>query len=161
MNTLQAVDLANYIFNQGYKSNIQINKLLYIAFGFYGAKTGKYLFNDVIEAWRYGPVVPAVYYAFNNHELTNKLPKLNQTTQNVMDEVLDFYGEKAPFLLVELTHQEGTPWQSVYVDGMRNIEIPKQAIIDYYTEFLDKKEQATNFIATDEFFKVMANLAKT
>jgi len=56
MNTLQAVDLANYIFKQGYKSNIQINKLLYIAFGFYGAKTGKYLFNDVIETWRYGPL---------------------------------------------------------------------------------------------------------
>jgi len=86
-------------------------------------------------------VVPAVYYAVNNHELTNKSPKLNQTTQNVMDEVLGFYGEKAPFLLVKLTHQEGTPCQNVYIDGMHNIKIPKQAIVDYYTEFLNKTKK--------------------
>jgi len=161
LNTLQAVDLASYIFKQGYKSNIQINKLLYIAFGFYGAETGKYLFNDVIEAWRYGPVVPTVYYAFNNYELTHKLPKLNKNVQNVMDEVLDFYGKKAPFLLVELTHQEGSPWQNVYVDGVRNIEIPKQTIIDYYAKFLDKTKKTAKAIATPEFYAVMEELAKT
>jgi len=162
MNKLTALDLASYIFNKGYKSNIQINKLLYLAFGFYGAKTGKYLFNDVIEAWQYGPVIPVVYFAFNKGEL--KSPdqlKLNTTTQTVINDVLDFYGKKPPFLLVELTHEQGTPWYNTYIKDKRNIEIPKQDIINYYTNFLNDTKKIADAIATDEFYSVMEELAKT
>jgi len=72
--TSKATKFASYIFGQGYQNNIKINKLLYISFGFFGAKTKQHLFNDVIEAWQFGHVIPNVYYAFNEKILTQIKP---------------------------------------------------------------------------------------
>lgn len=42
-------------------TNLKLNKLLYYAQGAYLARTGRPLFNEQIEAWAYGPVVPSIY----------------------------------------------------------------------------------------------------
>ena len=39
-------------------SNLKLQKLLYYAQGHYLARTGVPLFDDVIQAWAHGPVVP-------------------------------------------------------------------------------------------------------
>jgi len=163
----KSLQIAQYIYNKGYTDNIQLNKLLYISFGFYGAKHKEYLFDDVIQAWRYGPVVPVVYSAYKTDyfllgKQASDIPvELPEKEKEVLKNVLDLYGEKAPFLLVKLTHQENTPWSNAYVEGAREIEIQKEDIIGYYTDFLGKAEKIVDAIATESFKKVMRNLATT
>lgn len=38
--------------------------------------------------------------------------------------------------LSNLTHQPGTPWDCVYIDGVYNIEIPDSVIEKHYKEKL-------------------------
>lgn len=45
-------------------TNMKINKLLYFAQGHYLREYGEPLFDDGIEAWDHGPVIPAVYSAY-------------------------------------------------------------------------------------------------
>ena len=51
-------------------SNMKLQKLLYYVQGFHIAVFNRPLFNEDIEAWMYGPVVPAVYeyYQENGNE---------------------------------------------------------------------------------------------
>jgi len=158
----QALQIAQYIYNKGYTDNLKINKLLYISFGFYGAEHKKYLFNDFIEAWKYGPVIPNVYTAWHKGILNFSNPiTITKEQQKVVDQVLSLYGKKAPFLLVELTHQKNTPWSNAYIKGQKNTEIPKDDIIKYYTDFLTKTQRIVKQFDNENFKKVMENLAKT
>lgn len=162
MQTKGALNIATYIYAQGHKSNLKINKLLYICFGFYGATYGKFLFNDKIEAWQYGPVIPSVYHAFNNGYFDNNTDFLLKDKQkDSIDKVLSIYGTKAPFLLVDLTHQQNTPWSNAYVSEKKHIQIEKQAIIDYYKNFIRLSNRLVKEIASDDFKKVMIELSKT
>ncbi len=43
-------------------SNLKLQKLLYDAQGHYLGGHGQPLFEDPIEAWVHGPVVPSTYY---------------------------------------------------------------------------------------------------
>ena len=45
-------------------SNLKLQKLLYYAQGCVLAITGNILFNDDIEAWEHGPVVPTIYHLY-------------------------------------------------------------------------------------------------
>ena len=87
----EASDLACYISQKfydkyGYEiSSIKLQKSLYFLFAYWGGfvnkscanfaddrecqemnKYKRYLFNDRIEAWTYGPVVPEIYKKFNS-----------------------------------------------------------------------------------------------
>lgn len=46
---------------------MQLNKLLYLAQGWSQAWRGQPLFDDPIEAWKYGPVVDAVYQDYKSN----------------------------------------------------------------------------------------------
>lgn len=130
---MKAQHHANYIKSKGITDKIKLQKLLYISFGFYATfEKGNYLFQDTIEAWKYGPVVPSVY---NNPSYPNKTPLKDDKAKKHIDRVLRFYGDKNPFSLVDLTHKKGTPWHNNYEEGKHN-EIPKQEIIEYYQTIL-------------------------
>ncbi|MCK4089659.1 DUF4065 domain-containing protein [Acinetobacter radioresistens] len=73
MNNYTAMDIANYIiwfskqkFNEGV-TNLKLQKLLYFVYGYHLAERDQKLFNDSIEKWQYGPVVPSVYHAFKDY----------------------------------------------------------------------------------------------
>ncbi|MDR1877013.1 MAG: DUF4065 domain-containing protein [Flavobacteriaceae bacterium] len=156
-----ALNIAKYIHSQGYRDNIKINKLLYISFGFYGAVHDKHLFPDRIEAWKYGPVIPDVYSAFNNGYFDTDIISLEENEKTSIDRVLHLYGSKAPFLLVDLTHQKDTPWSNSYVPGERNIEIKKDTIINYYKNIIQISNQLVEEISGEDFRQVMIELSKT
>lgn len=163
MNT-KALEIAQYIYNKGYRNNLQINKLLYIAFGFYGATYNKELFPSKIEAWKYGPVIPIVYKSYHHFYFDRQSYNVSSISENekkIIDDVLNFYGKKAPFLLVNMTHQKNTPWSKFYIEGEKNIEIDKKEIISYYKDFLNKSNEIVEFMSTDGFKKVMESLSKT
>ena len=48
-------------------TNLELQKLLYIAHMIHLGKTGEPLFEDAFEAWNYGPVIPGLYYFLKSY----------------------------------------------------------------------------------------------
>ena len=64
-------------------TNLKLNKLLYYAQGAYLARTGKPLFENRIEAWDLGPVVPEVYHKYKvcgKNPIASEGDSVNQLT---------------------------------------------------------------------------------
>ena len=97
-------------------SNLKLQKLMYYAQGFALVLCDKPLFPQCIEAWIYGPVVPALYHEYKSYG-TDAIPpprerdfsKYDQETRDLLDEVYAVYGQFAAWKLRNMTHQE-PPW---------------------------------------------------
>lgn len=151
-----AFDLAVYLYNTVTSDKIKIQKILYIAFGYYGAlNNGKYLFNDEIQAWNYGPVIPSVY---NNYIRLKRQPTqvLDPKVKRILDRVIAIYEPMKPFDLVALTHKKGSPWSLFYEIDMRN-EIDKKTIIGHYKIILD----ASVVLLSSDSRQIMETFART
>ena len=140
----KALDIANMYINLAnglgdHIDNLKLNKMLYYAQGWHLARFGEPLFDDTIEAWEYGPVIPAVYHAykmcgdnaiaepinvFDEHALTNDQLSL-------LTDVYITYGKFTGNELVRRTHRPGSPWSSVFVRGANN-EVDKEALRVYF-----------------------------
>lgn len=126
---------------------LQLMKLVYISHGWsLGLGRGD-LFQDRIEAWKYGPVIPDLYRA-TKHWGRDPIPQKNVAdgpltvdgdTESFLTEVFDKYGHLDGIKLSQLTHQEGTPWQGVYEPGVQNIKIPDDLIKKHYLELLNER----------------------
>src|SRR5688572_18511108 len=68
-----ALDVAKYLLSLQDEevgdsiSNLKLQKLLYYAQGFHLAEHGRALFEERIEAWQHGPVIPTVYPEFKDY----------------------------------------------------------------------------------------------
>lgn len=99
-------------------SNLKLQKLVYYAQGFTLAVTGKPLFNEPIEAWQHGPVVPDLYHKYKDHGAygipapTNvDFSKFSSEIKEILDEVYDVYGQFSAWKLRNMTHGE-VPWKN-------------------------------------------------
>ncbi len=162
---LSALDLAVYISdkysndNSDKKiSNIKLQKSLYFLFAYWGGfvKQGQdsgsqveqncsdydlYLFNDKIEAWTYGPVVPHVYHNIENYLedaniediKTNISEQYDGFLQSFIDSWLDMIFPMNDFRLVDISHEDSC-WINNYnsEDDYHNKEIDKMDIIKLY-----------------------------
>ena len=156
----KAAHVANFILNRADKegrnmSILQLLKLVYIFFGWTSAFHPKHsdLFSDRIEAWKYGPVIPSLYYELRRfgrepirggralvyNPSTDESPRVALESEIKDKEVLktleliwNSYKDAPAEHIVALTHQEGTPWRQVYDEEMYGIEIPKDSIRSYY-----------------------------
>ena len=130
--TYKALDIANKILaratNNEYEdliSNMKLQKLLYYQQGFHLAYFGTPLFDEEIEAWMYGPVVPSVYTHFRENgnkgiEYNNEVVELTGNKEEALfNEVYKIYGGYSALGLMEMTHSE-SPWKSTNV-GNGNI----------------------------------------
>ena len=124
------MSIASYLYHNGTKDKLKLQKLLYISFGFYGAlNNGEHLFTNPIEAWQYGPVIPEVYHNYNNLEKTPYgTDTISKKQKKTLDRVINLYAHKDPFYLVGLTHQEKSPWSNT----KSKQEIDKEEIISHY-----------------------------
>jgi len=160
--TTKGLQIALYIYQQGFIDLERLSKLTYVCFGFYGAKYQKYLFDDVIEAKENGPIIPSVEFIVYKSDffLEKKRIILSKEEQEIITKVLYIYGQKIPFMLDEETTSKHTPWGTLAQNQLLNIEINKQKIIDYYTMRLNKIDYIVKSMNTEAFKKVMFNLAK-
>lgn len=131
-------------------SNLQLQKLLYIAHGYLLAWKNKPLFNDEISAWKYGPVIHSVYTQFKDHG-SRKIPvdAIDEIETGVNDEdikaaldgVLTLYGDRNAMELVNITHQKNTPWDKIWnaEGGSKQLfaEIPNDLIKDHYRKVIE------------------------
>jgi uncharacterized phage-associated protein len=120
-------------------SNLELQKILYIAQVFSLGQRGTHIFNSKIEAWDYGPVVPKVYRAFKALGNT-AIPEFlfPSTSENCTPDELVFINNISsmldgiePWGLVAITHRDNSAWRNTYKPN-ENLEITEKAMIDEY-----------------------------
>lgn len=156
----KALDLAkylNFLYKNKYNRNIsplKLQKILFFLFGEWGAfvsksetneedgdwknlkSLGKYLFDDEIQAWIYGPVVKNVYDNFNNETITKEDLFVTDEEKYVGEFIDDLSNELfrlSDFRLVELTHKMNCWINNFSVDDLyHNNPIDKDEIINEF-----------------------------
>ena len=99
-------------------SNLKLQKLLYYMQGFHLAFFDEPFFNESIEAWTYGPVVPVVFQEFKKYKKRSINPDnyhddlvLTDDEQQMFDMVYSEYNRYSAVALMNMTHTEG-PWKN-------------------------------------------------
>lgn len=116
-------------------TNLKLQKLLYYQQGFHLAFFGTPLFAEDVEAWMYGPVVPAVYDEYSAYG-SSALPEvkepvsLSEDEEELFNEVYDAYREFSAIGLMNRTHSE-RPWLDA-VPHDRGTVISQESMMSYF-----------------------------
>ena len=116
-------------------TNLKLQKLLYYQQGFHLAFFGTPLFAEDVEAWMYGPVVPAVYDEYSASG-SSALPEvkepvsLSEDEEELFNEVYDAYREFSAIGLMNRTHSE-RPWLDA-VPHDRGTVITQESMMAYF-----------------------------
>jgi uncharacterized phage-associated protein len=112
-------------------TNLKLQKLLFYAQGWYLALNDRALFDERIEAWPHGPVVPPIYGDFKKwgwSPIGDEIdpPQLSKEVKSHLDEVMKVFGGFTAYTLEQMTHSE-RPW----IDARGNLpaDEPSTAII--------------------------------
>lgn len=109
---MKAIDISSFFIAKGV-TPLKLQKLLFYSQVWYFIKHGRLLFNDEIQAWVLGPVVPNVWQNFKfirRGDVINKRHIQKEITNNqvvnYLNEVWGIYGNYTGLELVDLTHDE-------------------------------------------------------
>lgn len=145
---LKALDVANFFVDLANNTvdecmtNLRINKLLYFAQAWSLVRFNKPLFEEDIQAWDYGPVIPSVYHTFKPcgsdriKDIATDYPLeafLPEQIELLLD-VARHYGQYSSPKLIDMTHEKGSPWQEVYEEGVPYITISKESMKNYFSK---------------------------
>lgn len=127
-------------------THLKLQKLVYYAQAWFLANFNKPIFNEDVQAWAHGPVVPSLWKRFKDSGWDALPPP---TTHRILDgkieeflkAVLDEYGKFEAKFLEEMTHQE-LPWKktrgNLPVHARCNATIPKEMMRDFYGKKIKK-----------------------
>ena len=136
-------DVAKYILeSRGMMTAMKLQKLVYYSQAWSLAWTEEPLFDDEIEAWANGPVIRSLFelhrgmFKVTARDLPNGDSSVLSTDEkDTINSVLEFYGNKSPQWLSDLTHMED-PWKNArsgIPDYVRdNTIISKASLLEYY-----------------------------
>ena len=137
-------------------TQMQVQKLVYLAHGWNLGAYDEALIEDQVEAWKFGPVIHNLYSAlsrYGNQPIDHQInwgedtvlldsdddgpaqEDLAEWETAVIDMVWDIYGDYPAWKLSALTHQNGTPWSRTYQDGLKRV-IPNKVIAGHFQELL-------------------------
>lgn len=127
---VDALTVGNSILNRAAKENIDITpmklqKLIYCLYKEYYKTTGRALFDERFEAWKYGPVLRSVYDAFKKFGANTIKGFAVSADGNVyvvdqksavpfteaFDKIWIKYREYDGIVLSSFTHRENTAWR--------------------------------------------------
>ncbi|MCY4292405.1 MAG: DUF4065 domain-containing protein [Roseovarius sp.] len=123
---------------------MKLLKLVYMAHGWCLAILDRPLIMDRIEAWDYGPVIPAVYHAFrwegthNLSEFPMEEREFEPDISKLLENVCDICKSKSAIQLPNLSHVEGGPRDKAYGLGHRFKGIGDDMIKEHYKARLRK-----------------------
>lgn len=106
-------------------SNIKLQKLLYFSWLEYYKRTGEPLFDEGFQAWRYGPVLPCVYYEYwcnaANILFSSKRTSepIDGDTLGFLQEMLKAYDEASVNEMIERS-RGSKPWIDNYEVRIKN-----------------------------------------
>jgi len=135
-------DVAAYILaSKGAMTAMKLQKLVYYAQAWALVWDEAPLFEEHIEAWANGPVVPDLYEVHKGQFKLQAIPggdpsKLSDNQRDSIDKMLEFYGDQSSQWLSNLTHTED-PWldarKGVPMGQRSNQEITHAALMEYYS----------------------------
>ena len=141
-------------------TQLQIQKLTYITHGWYLGVTGGKLFDEPIEAWPHGPVIPSLYHEFKKfgRDPITQLAHVSQDiddeprepfvgsddtdTTNLIEWVWKKYGGKSGGQLRSLTHAPRTPWDITRKENKDTKIIDSRTIEQHYQDLWAKRKTA-------------------
>jgi uncharacterized phage-associated protein len=128
-------------------TNLQLNKILYLAHMGYMWEHKEPLIDQCFEAWDYGPVVPAIYHEakkygakpikmgfYTNQDISGS-PEENELTQACIALL-----PQSPARLVSFTHREEGAWAKHYRPGQKGVVIPNKDIVQEYESMLERPD---------------------
>jgi len=124
----------------GEMTAMKLEKLVYYCQGWHLAVHGTPLFDEPIEAWREGPVVPALYRRHKGRLRVADWPsgrpeRLDDDARSSIDWVVAKYGNFSAVELSEMTHHE-LPWRAARVgipdSDPSTTEISRDILRTYY-----------------------------
>lgn len=132
-----ALDVAKYIIDKCMKekhpiSNLQLQKILYYVQREF-LQSGSMAFSEEIEAWQFGPVVPAVYRQYCGF---GALPirvhydvDIAGEHQKIINPIVEKKRLLNPWEMVNDTHAPGKAWNLIYQEGRGDHQvIPRELI---------------------------------
>jgi uncharacterized phage-associated protein len=100
-------------------TNLKLNKLVYYTQAWHLALFNSALFDEKIEAWVHGPVLPVLYEAYKQFKwkpiiaddlnLEEIKQEFNSDQQDLLDDIVEIYFPETAYALEQLTHSED-PW---------------------------------------------------
>ena len=156
----KVLDICRYVINYSNDkeygiSNLKLQKVLYFIQAYFLAFTDEKepCFEEKIEAWDFGPVVPVAYHEYKQYG-SNDIPKVKEVFEinftdifksrivpfddsiifdndkEIINAVVDKFADYSATTLVKITHNQ-LPWINAYRKG-KNSEITIDSIRDYY-----------------------------
>jgi uncharacterized phage-associated protein len=140
---VRVIDVADYILQKHDKmSAMKLQKLVYYAQAWHLVWEDKELFDEEIQAWANGPVVPYLYdihrgsFSIAPGFFKGDILRLTAKSKDVIDRILKFYGDKDAQWLSDLAHME-EPWRIARIglaDGERGSSvISTESMAEYYS----------------------------
>lgn len=166
----RSVEIANEFLKRAPGQNLtqmQAQKLAYIAHGWNLAINGEPLIGEDVKAWPYGPVYPDLYEhtqffgrepirrlitpddakiaRFFGEGRSNAAPykgAISAKESAVIDQVWRRYGSLSAIRLSELTHQPNTPWFRAFRNNGQGATLPEDEIRAHYLELAQRASHA-------------------
>ncbi len=160
MKRYPAAAIANFFIQKGISENndltlMKLNKLIYIAHGTNLAANDSPLIDELVQAWKFGPVVSSIYHKlkyFGMFKITDEIPEIdlddhgrivennykidNKNILRLLTKTWDNYKKYSGFQLSNWTHLPESPWYKVWFeDGGKNQRekpIPNELIKNYF-----------------------------
>jgi uncharacterized phage-associated protein len=128
--------IANYFIEQANKENViltklKLMKLVYISYAWYLYYTDEDLFDEVIEAWQYGEVIPSLEKKYKNYkkesitQIDGKVPNINQDRDlaDTVGGVWYLYKNQDVEDIINILHEKDSPWFQVYKPDVKHIKV--------------------------------------
>lgn len=147
--THHAIDVARWLLRRNEQekqfgdaenvTNLKLQKLLYYVQGIYLGMYGTPIFEEQIEAWTHGPVVPEIYReykCFGSNGIVDPNPPFCtfvKEEEDIMEWVYNEFGQYTAWKLRDMTHQED-PWKSTPQCGVIDNGLIKKYFEENYIE---------------------------
>lgn len=144
-------------------TQMQLQKLVYMAHGWNLALNGRPLVSETPQAWEYGPVFPNLYdhtKFFGSQSINRPIretdndptkfflggtkssqryrAELSPGEREVIERVWGRYGTLSGSMLSQLTHQRGTPWFNAYANRGKFAPISNTDVKHHYREIANQ-----------------------
>lgn len=129
-------------------TNMKLQKLVYIAHGYFLAIFGEPLIENDIHAFEWGPVIPVLYKDLKAYK-ANTVDQLIPVEKNsyladgsarlIVDKVWDAYGKFSAADLSRITHMPETPWSEIWGTNKYAV-IPNDLIREHYSDLLNVRQ---------------------
>ena len=147
-----------------YVSNYKLQCLLYFVQAYFLMELNQKCFEEKIEAWDCGPIIPEVHQVFKEYGLCDILDsspspivfykgKHQRMIQTVVDKFANYYGSELTKIIFNQT-----PWNNCYASNEKN-EITIEELKEYFCNNNTETKKENKIMV--EFKNVIQNINRT